>query len=112
MKKIEDIKKTKNLFINEEGVDGFCGRYYDSNSGKWLNFVFSYYEWEHLSVSMPNKTPSWDQMCEMKNIFWEENEVCVQYHPRKKDYVNVHHHCLHIWRPIKEQLPTPPTIFV
>ena len=114
MKSIEDIRNTTNLFIEAEtDNDGMGGKYYDKDSGKWLNFIFSYQMgWEHLSVSMPNKTPSWDQMCMMKDIFWNEDEACIQYHPRKEDYVNNHKHCLHIWKPTEVPLPLPPSILV
>lgn len=114
MRTIEEIKKTINLeIIAEAPNDGIGGRYYDKTTGKWLNFIFSYQlGWEHLSVSMPNKTPSWEQMCIMKDIFWDEDEACVQFHPKKEDYVNMHSHCLHIWKPISESLPLPPSILV
>ena len=48
----------------------------------------------------------------MKDIIWGEDECCVEYHPRKEDYVNNHEHCLHIWKPTEEYLPTPPSILV
>lgn len=114
MKSIEEIKKTPNLFIEAETKnDGMGGKYYDKYTGKWLNFIFSYQMgWEHLSVSMPSRTPTWEQMCIMKDIFWNKNEACVEYHPREEDYVNNHKHCLHIWRPTHEPLPTPPSILV
>lgn len=114
MKSIEEIKKTPNLFIEAETKnDGMGGKYYDKYTGKWLNFIFSYQMgWEHLSVSMPSRTPTWEQMCIMKDIFWNKNEVCVEYHPREEDYVNNHKHCLHIWRPTHEPLPIPPSILV
>lgn len=114
MKKIDEIRKTRNLFIEAETFnDGMGGHYYDSVSGKRLNFIFSYQlGWEHLSVSMPSKTPSWDQMCKMKDIFWNDDETCVQFHPKKEDYVNNHPHCLHIWKPVNEKLPIPPSILV
>ena len=114
MKNINEIKKTRNLFIEaENATDGMGGHYYDSISGKRLNFIFSYQlGWEHLSVSMPNKTPTWDQMCRMKDIFWNKDECCVQYHPKEEDYVNNHPHCLHIWKSTEENIPTPPSILV
>ena len=114
MKNIEEIKKTPNLFIEAETKnDGMGGKYYDKYTGKWLNFIFSYQMgWEHLSVSMPSRTPTWEQMCIMKDIFWNKNEACVEYHPREEDYVNNHKHCLHIWRPTHETLPIPPSILV
>ena len=114
MKSLEDIRKTRNLFITAETEnDGLGGYYFDSISGRKLNFIFSYQlGWEHLSVSMPSRTPSWDQMCRMKDIFWEKDEACVEYHPKEEDYVNMHKHCLHIWKPTEEKLPTPPHILV
>ena len=113
MKEIKKIKDTMNLFVDQEGYDGFCGRWFNKDDNKMYTYVFSYGGgWEHLSVSLPRKTPSWDVMCRMKDIFWNEDEVCIEYHPRKTDYVNMHEHCLHIWRPIDKEIPTPPKNFV
>ncbi len=114
MRPIEEIKATRNLFIETEAPnDGMGGCYYDSISNKRLNFIFSYQMgWEHLSVSMPSRTPTWEQMCKMKDIFWGKDEACVEYHPKEEDYVNNHQHCLHIWKPTDVELPTPPSILV
>ena len=113
MKDIKKIRETSNLFIDQEGYDGFMGRWYNKEDNKMYTFVFSYGGgWEHLSVSRPNKTPTWDVMCKMKDIFWNDDEVCIEYHPKKSDYVNNHKNCLHIWKPIDQEIPTPPRIFV
>ena len=114
MKNLEEIKKTPNLFIEAEAEnDGMGGHYYDKYNNKNLNFIFSYQlGWEHLSVSMPNKTPSWEQMCMMKDIFWGEDEVCMQLHPAKENYIDNMPYCLHIWRPINKEIPTPPNLMV
>lgn len=106
MRQIDEILKTRNLQIKaiDRNMPMLGGSYYDSISGKWLNFMFSIQMgWEHLSVSMPSKTPSWDQMCVMKEIFFEDEEECFEYHPKKSDYVNIHPHCLHIWRPVIQE---------
>jgi hypothetical protein len=63
--------------------------------------VFSNNEdgWEHVSFS-PFKTritPSWDDMCCIKDIFWRDEEVAIQIHPAKKEYVNIKSNCLHLW---------------
>lgn len=55
--------------------------------------------WEHVSVSLPNRCPNWEEMCHIKNLFFGEEDLCIQFHPRKKDYVNLHDYCLHIWKP-------------
>lgn len=69
--------------------------------------------WEHVSVHQKNgKIPTWDEMCAIKNMFFKEEEVVVQYHPKKSEYVNIHDGCLHLWRPLNVELPTPPKSFV
>jgi hypothetical protein len=55
--------------------------------------------WEHISVSLKNRNPNWDEMCHMKNLFWEKEDQCIQFHPRETEYVNLHNHALHIWKP-------------
>lgn len=55
--------------------------------------------WEHVSVSLTNRCPTWDEMCHIKKIFWNEDEMCMQFHPVKSDYVNLHKFCLHLWKP-------------
>jgi len=71
--------------------------------------------WEHVSVHMvefgKQKTPTWDQMCVVKDMFWEPEECCVQYHPAKSQYVCDHDHVLHIWK-WRDGFPTPPIILV
>lgn len=66
--------------------------------------------WEHVSISRSDRTPTWDEMCQVKALFWEESDCVVQYHPAKKDYINIHNNCLHLWR--TEGIPTPPTFMV
>ena len=68
--------------------------------------------WEHISVSNSGKTPSWAVMCKIKELFWHEEDVVMQLHPKKSNYVNEHKHCLHLWRSLEKDIPTPPTIMV
>jgi hypothetical protein len=68
--------------------------------------------WEHVSVSTPERIPKWAEMQAIKEMFFEDHEVVMQLHPRKEDYVNMHPHCLHMWRPIGVEIPTPPSWMV
>ena len=68
--------------------------------------------WEHVSVSTAVRTPTWAEMCYVKRLFWDDDEVVVQFHPAEKNYVNVHPNCLHMWRLKNAELPMPPTITV
>jgi len=64
--------------------------------------------WEHVSVSTSTRCPDWEEMCMIKDLFWGENDCVIQYHPPRKNYVNCHKHCLHLWRPSKKKIPLPP----
>ena len=55
--------------------------------------------WEHVSVSLETRCPNWREMCHVKDLFWNDNEECIQFHPKKSDYINLHKYCLHIWKP-------------
>lgn len=64
--------------------------------------------WEHVSVSTRFRTPTWEEMCFIKDLFWRDDEVVLQFHPAKKDYVDNHPHCLHMWRPLRQTIEMPP----
>ena len=68
--------------------------------------------WEHVSASLRNRCPTWDEMCLVKDIFWRDDECVVQFHPPKNEYINVHPYCLHLWRKIGEETYLPPKEFV
>ena len=68
--------------------------------------------WEHVSVSRHDRCPTWDEMCQVKALFWSDDDCVIQYHPPASDYVNNHPNCLHLWRPIGVELPVPPSILV
>lgn len=68
--------------------------------------------WEHVSVHAEQdgktRTPHWDEMCFIKDVFWDGEDVVMQLHPRRSTYVNVHPNSLHLWRPLQAEIPTPP----
>lgn len=64
--------------------------------------------WDHVSVSLPNRCPSWKEMCFIKNLFWDAEDCVIQYHPPKSIYKNQYQYCLHLWRPQKAKIPLPP----
>jgi hypothetical protein len=68
--------------------------------------------WEHVSISLRYRTPTWEEMCYVKNLFWPTDECVVQYHPPDADYVNCHPFCLHLWRHIVIPFPMPPALLV
>lgn len=65
--------------------------------------------WEHVSVSPKGSKrervqpcPTWRQMCEVKDVFWDKEEGVVQFHPPEKHYIHGigdDTNILHLWKP-------------
>lgn len=64
--------------------------------------------WDHVSVSRPDRCPTWEEMAHVKALFFSEEEAAMQLHPPASEYVNNHPHCLHLWRPQAVEIPRPP----
>lgn len=70
------------------------------------------FAWEHVSVSLEERVPTWEEMCYVKDLFWRDDECVVQYHPPKAEYINNHLNVLHMWRPLNIEFPMPPRLAV
>lgn len=85
------------------------------------------WQWEHVSIhayqqraiipprsrrEVQQRTPTWKEMAFIKGLCWDDEDVVVQFHPRKSEYVNNHPHVLHLWRPKLAEIPTPPAELV
>lgn len=93
-------------------TNGWFERFYHGVNLRIMSTSGQYSEWEHVSVSTKNRCPNWEEMCLVKNMFWGEEEVVVQFHPKKSKYVNNHEFCLHLWKRRDREFETPPEIFV
>ena len=68
--------------------------------------------WEHVSVSVEGRCPTWDEMAYIKGLFWRDDELVIQMHVPIQQHVNFHQFCLHLWKPIGVDIPTPPMVCV
>lgn len=97
-------------------LDGYNGCFGFNFRGAPLRVICSdQLGWEHVSVSHGKRCPTWEEMCFIKDLFFDDEEVVMQLHPRKHEYVNCHPFCLHLWRPTAEnpgRIPEPPSIMV
>jgi 4-amino-4-deoxy-L-arabinose transferase-like glycosyltransferase len=75
-------------------------------------------DWEHVIVTVfeqgkrPERCATWEEMCYIKAIFWEDDQAVMQIHPKKEDYITNHPYALHLWRPVKLEIPLPPSEMV
>ncbi len=99
--------KNVQVTIMDEGEDGLAVQI-----EKYRIIVSWGGGWDHVSVSLALRCPTWAEMCWIKGIFWHDHESVIQYHPAKDEYVNFHEYCLHLWKPQNCVIPTPPSVFV
>lgn len=116
MRNNAEIKALRNLLIRRVGDDNASGAGELYRAGKpFASVIWSTGGgWDHVSIAPYKRsyTPSWDDMCQLKDMFFYEEEAVMQLHPPKSEYVNNVPNCLHLWRPTTEALPLPPSIMV
>ncbi len=84
-----------------------------AHSQKFMTIASDGLGWEHVSISRRDRCPTWQEMCQIKEMFWDDTDCVVQYHPAESEYVNQHPFCLHLWRQAGLQtMPMPPSILV
>lgn len=68
--------------------------------------------WDHVSVSLSDRTPTWAEMEYVKRLFFNPDEVAMQLHVPVDEHRNCHPYCLHLWRPHDHDIPMPPADMV
>jgi len=68
--------------------------------------------WDHVSVSLRKRTPTWEEMEYVRELFFRDDEVVMQLSVPARDHVNLHKFCLHMWRPQHVVIPRPPGFMV
>lgn len=91
----------------EQGIDGAVYRI--KIYGQTLQVIAATgLGWDHVSVTHKKRTPTWHEMCHIREMFFDDEDTVVQFHPPKSMYVNDHPRCLHLWRKIDEEIELPP----
>lgn len=68
--------------------------------------------WDHVSVSLPDRCLSWEEMVHIKRAFFRRDEWAIEYHPPERDNRSLHSYCLHLWRPQYQEIPMPDPMMV
>lgn len=85
------------------------------DDGNPLNIIAARAEgWDHVSVSRGERAPTWDEMEQVKRVFFLPTETAIQLHVPPDQHisgkalggraVNV----LHLWRPLTWEIVLPP----
>ncbi len=113
MKDFAEIKKNPRIAIDSEDSEGMRGII---GMPRWSGSVIASTGagWDHVSVAPFQRriVPTWEDMCLIKDIFFEEDEAVIQIHPPKAEYVNNVPNCLHLWKCTYKEMTLPPSILV
>lgn len=112
---MDEIRMLPRTLITAERPDGFAAnvQLLSSTKSRPARVIGSWgCWWDHISVSFTNRMPTWDEMAEIKRMFFKPDEACFELHPPEEEYVNLHKYCLNIWRPQREHMPLPPSWMV
>ena len=104
---VQVLNKVKTIDGDMAGIEGYLNL---RDSKKTMTFMATIDDngkkWEHVSVSYYGelkKTPSWAEMCAVKDVFWDKEEEVHQIHPKHSQYVHGYgrkENILHLWRPV------------
>lgn len=113
MRDLEEIKQNPRCCWKGQTEDGMAG-YIALPEWQGSVVMSTGAGWEHVSVAPAKKriTPSWNDMCIVKKIFWKDDEAVIQIHPAEDEYVNNMPNCLHLWRCSYKEMVLPPRILV
>jgi len=96
--KMEIHRDTKSPFVSKKGDSFGCFTVQAEDGTLNIMIMSNDPEWEHAVVTRIDKIPSWEEMCLVKKLYWGEDVTVIQFHPRKKDYWNIHPYSLHMWK--------------
>jgi len=89
------------------------GMYLIQHKGQQIAVIASIGEgWDHVSVSLRNRVPTYDEMEMVRELFFRDDETVMQLSVPRSDHINCHPYCLHWWRPQNAEIPRPPAILV
>lgn len=63
--------------------------------------------WLHVSVSRPNRLPSYSDMARVKAHFIGPDATAYSVWLPESLHVNIHPNCLHLWSPLEGDPPLP-----
>lgn len=107
LEKVERARVTTGRFASEPSF-GNNGLFYFKYKNRKIKVIASDGAgWDHVSVSLKHRCPTWHEMCWIKDLFFEKEETVIQFHPAESEYKNFHEFTLHLWRNQNEQIQLP-----
>ena len=75
---------------------------FQKNDGELASIRATAYKedsWKRVFMYLKHRCPTWAEMAELSDMFFEPEEIAIQFHPCLKQYVNENSTALHLWEP-------------
>lgn len=113
MRPLHEIAMHKGVHVQEAGEDGLAFLLSSPYDRGVLRVIASNGDgWDHVSVSLEKRTPTWEEMSAVRDICFLDTECCYELHVPRAEHLSFHPYCLHMWRPQGVEIPMPPPIMV
>lgn len=63
--------------------------------------------WWHVSVSRPDRTPTYEELTEVRSRLFRASDVVLHVWPPVAEHFSLHPYCLHLWATLDGQRPVP-----
>lgn len=94
-----NVKEEDGWFVVNDGEDGKMYR----NKRKGLLVIISISieednnNWVHVSFSRKSRMPDYSDITLIKKLFIGEDKKAIMVFPAKKEHINIHKYCLHLF---------------
>jgi len=113
LNRFRDIKTSTRLYGSAGDHESGLFRVPSSIDEEVITVIASVGEgWDHVSCSRTDRCPSWEEMEQIKRLFFRDDETAFQLHVPPSDHISFHPNCLHLWRPLDGKFPMPPSWMV
>ena len=90
----------------ERSMEGFFVMNYANTELRVMSGIG--HGWDHVSVSVAGRTPTWEEMDWVRGLFYRDDETVIQFHPPRALHINFHKHTLHMWGAWYQKFELPP----
>lgn len=66
-------------------------------ASRWPGDTVTDRVWLHVSLSRPHSMPTYENMCDVKELFIGPDRRAYQIFAERSQHVNIHQYCLHLW---------------
>ena len=100
MKTVPEILEDKHVKGHRANIFGKSTFLIEKNETKYMAISSKGGAYEYVSVMVlgEKRIPTWYELCDIKDIFFKDEEECFQEFPKKSESMNQQGYCMYIRR--------------